>query len=46
MNRKGKFCSKCGTPLKESTRFCGECGAAVVDLKIQDKKKPPIKKDI
>ena len=25
------FCSKCGAPLQEESRFCGECGQAVAE---------------
>jgi hypothetical protein len=28
MSATARFCTKCGTPLDESTRFCPKCGAA------------------
>ena len=27
-----KFCAECGVQLKESVRFCGSCGTAVINL--------------
>lgn len=29
MERKSKFCGKCGTPLGENDKFCSKCGATI-----------------
>lgn len=43
MSQISNFCSVCGAPLDEGARFCGECGAAVINLQNSDQNKPKVK---
>ena len=36
----GKFCSKCGAPLKEGAKFCPKCGALVKHADINENSEP------
>ena len=38
MGTKQNFCTKCGTPLEESTHFCPACGTKVLDIEKSNKK--------